>query len=353
MGATEAARAMMRFGFAELGVHRIWAECVADNVASARVLDQLGMRREARFREHQWARGRWWDTLIYAILDHEWRLAQPQRRRGCGGRIAMAVRSCFASHRSWSGSSSRGGTAATGHQVPEDAMSIGWGGDPRLPRFDHRDRGTSPCRDTRSKKGLPVRHLLVIVCAMAMLEIGSSAALAQPATPASNVPDPTECQVAPKPGALLRGSPTADAGDLRVMIGATPVAASLLPSGKPVDRETIAALNATVRGLIGCVNAVDRERIYSYFSDDFPASGLYVLGLYNLYAFNDPTTPLPPEGRLPMSEVADARLLLDGRAGALLSAPAGEPTIFLFFVPSNDPTRPPWLIDGVIAVDGT
>jgi RimJ/RimL family protein N-acetyltransferase len=34
------------------------------------------MRREAHFREHQWYRDRWWDNLIYAILDHEWRAAQ-------------------------------------------------------------------------------------------------------------------------------------------------------------------------------------------------------------------------------------------------------------------------------------
>jgi len=198
-----------------------------------------------------------------------------------------------------------------------------------------------------------VRHLFVILCGIAMLSASFLTAAAQQATPVPVFPDPAECQVAPRPRALLRGTPTADAGDLPVVIGATPVAASLLPSGQPVDQETIAELNATVRGLIGCVNAVDRSRIYTYFSDAFPASGLYVLGLYNLYAFNDPTTPLPPEGRLPMSEVADARLLLDGRVGALLSAPAGEPTIFFFFVRSDDASRPPWLIDGVIAVEGT
>ena len=71
--ATEAATAIVRFGFAELGLHRIWAECVADNTGSAHVLEKLGMRREANFHEHQRYRGRWWDTLIYAILDHEWR----------------------------------------------------------------------------------------------------------------------------------------------------------------------------------------------------------------------------------------------------------------------------------------
>lgn len=70
--ATEAARAIVSFGFDDLGLHRIWAECIADNTASARVLEKLGMRQEARFREHQYFRERWWDTLIYAILDCEW-----------------------------------------------------------------------------------------------------------------------------------------------------------------------------------------------------------------------------------------------------------------------------------------
>jgi RimJ/RimL family protein N-acetyltransferase len=70
--ATEAARAVLRFGFEQAGLHRVWAECVADNVGSQRVLEKLGLRREARFREHRWYKGRWWDTLIYAMLEHEW-----------------------------------------------------------------------------------------------------------------------------------------------------------------------------------------------------------------------------------------------------------------------------------------
>jgi RimJ/RimL family protein N-acetyltransferase len=68
---------MLAFGFERLDLHRIWAECVADNRASARVLEKLGMRREAHFRESGFFKGRWWDSLVYAMLDHEWRrLAQ-------------------------------------------------------------------------------------------------------------------------------------------------------------------------------------------------------------------------------------------------------------------------------------
>lgn len=71
--ATEAARAAVDFGFATLQVHRIWAECLAENRASARVLEKLGMRLEGRLREDDYFKGRWWDTLIYAILEDEWR----------------------------------------------------------------------------------------------------------------------------------------------------------------------------------------------------------------------------------------------------------------------------------------
>ena len=70
--ATEAARAVMHFGFSELKLHRISAWCVADNVRSAHVLEKLGMRQEGHLREHQYFKGRWWDTLLYAILYEEW-----------------------------------------------------------------------------------------------------------------------------------------------------------------------------------------------------------------------------------------------------------------------------------------
>lgn len=71
--ATEAAEAMVRFGFEELGLHRIWSHTVAENAASQRVMEKLGMRCEGRLRETQWYKGRWWDTVVYGILEEEWR----------------------------------------------------------------------------------------------------------------------------------------------------------------------------------------------------------------------------------------------------------------------------------------
>ena len=70
--ATEAAHEMLRVGFEEHNLHRIWAGCVADNIGSARVLEKIGMKREGHFREKEFFKGKWWDGLLYAILDHEW-----------------------------------------------------------------------------------------------------------------------------------------------------------------------------------------------------------------------------------------------------------------------------------------
>ncbi len=81
--ATEAARAIVEFGFRELGLHRIWSWCIADNVGSARVLQKLGMQPEGRLRHKEHFKGRWWDTLLFAMLDYEWHAQQQASGVGC------------------------------------------------------------------------------------------------------------------------------------------------------------------------------------------------------------------------------------------------------------------------------
>jgi [ribosomal protein S5]-alanine N-acetyltransferase len=67
--ATEAARAVLAFGFSALGVDRIESWCVAENTGSAHVLEKIGMRFEGRLRDKEYFKNRWWDQLIYAVLD--------------------------------------------------------------------------------------------------------------------------------------------------------------------------------------------------------------------------------------------------------------------------------------------
>ena len=71
--AAEAIAAILKFGFEELGLHRIWSSSIADNSPAARLVEGLGLRLEGRFRERVLINGDWYDELIHAILDHEWR----------------------------------------------------------------------------------------------------------------------------------------------------------------------------------------------------------------------------------------------------------------------------------------
>ena len=71
--ATEAAGAVLAYGFGELGLHRIVGRYFARNPASGGVLRKLGMRHEGTLREHVWRWGRWEDLECYAILEGEWR----------------------------------------------------------------------------------------------------------------------------------------------------------------------------------------------------------------------------------------------------------------------------------------
>lgn len=74
--ATEAAEVMLRLGFEDLGLHRVMGRCDARNLASAGLMKRLGMRQEAHFVHNEIFKGEWGDELIYAVLDHEWKVRQ-------------------------------------------------------------------------------------------------------------------------------------------------------------------------------------------------------------------------------------------------------------------------------------
>jgi RimJ/RimL family protein N-acetyltransferase len=70
--ATEAARELLRLAFGEYGFHRVIGRLEARNGASARVLERLGMRREAHLVENEWVKGEWQSEAVYALLAREW-----------------------------------------------------------------------------------------------------------------------------------------------------------------------------------------------------------------------------------------------------------------------------------------
>jgi RimJ/RimL family protein N-acetyltransferase len=75
--ATEASLALIQYGFETLKLHRIIASCQPENVASRRVMEKVGMRREGHFRKAiHISDDIWWDELSYAILEEEWSAAR-------------------------------------------------------------------------------------------------------------------------------------------------------------------------------------------------------------------------------------------------------------------------------------
>jgi [ribosomal protein S5]-alanine N-acetyltransferase len=71
--ASEAALALLKYGFETLNLHRIIATCQPENIASYRVMEKLGMRREGWFQKCIHRGGdTWWSEYFYAILEEEW-----------------------------------------------------------------------------------------------------------------------------------------------------------------------------------------------------------------------------------------------------------------------------------------
>lgn len=71
--ATEAARAVIEYGFSVMGLHRVYAMHFSRNPASGRVMEKCGMVHEAHLREHDRKFDVYEDVDVRGILRDEWR----------------------------------------------------------------------------------------------------------------------------------------------------------------------------------------------------------------------------------------------------------------------------------------
>jgi ribosomal-protein-alanine N-acetyltransferase len=69
---TETVKLLLRLGFGELGLHRMWAARAPENMASHGLLCKAGFVEEGRIRHHLFTRGNWRDSITYSILEDEW-----------------------------------------------------------------------------------------------------------------------------------------------------------------------------------------------------------------------------------------------------------------------------------------
>ncbi len=75
--AAEAARGVLALAFDDLGFHRVTAVVNENNSPSARLLGRLGFRQEARHVEGAFFKGAWATTLVFALLEDDWRADRP------------------------------------------------------------------------------------------------------------------------------------------------------------------------------------------------------------------------------------------------------------------------------------
>lgn len=69
---SEAAGAIVRFGFETVGLHKITTRCIADNHGSRRVIEKLGFRLIGRAEDDAWRDGAWASHLLYELTTSEW-----------------------------------------------------------------------------------------------------------------------------------------------------------------------------------------------------------------------------------------------------------------------------------------
>jgi RimJ/RimL family protein N-acetyltransferase len=71
--ATEAVNRLLHHLFTGLRKHRVIASVDPENAASIRLLERIGMRKEAHFHQSLWNGRDWVDDIIYALTEDDWR----------------------------------------------------------------------------------------------------------------------------------------------------------------------------------------------------------------------------------------------------------------------------------------
>lgn len=69
--AYDAAMVMIKYGFQELNLHRLWAEIYDFDERKKKMFTALGFSLDGTFRDNHWAEGEWHDSLFYSLLSED------------------------------------------------------------------------------------------------------------------------------------------------------------------------------------------------------------------------------------------------------------------------------------------
>lgn len=191
------------------------------------------------------------------------------------------------------------------------------------------------------------RRSLVVACA-GWLAL-SAPAIAASATPVPaafpEVPDPARCTVEPVSRDALNAAIEAEGAATPA-----PFREGVVPAGEPASPEQAQAALETVRTLVACYSRGELLRAYGLFTPGYFARVFGKQGAYDPAAYDGLATPMPadPDERVKILDLADVRVLPDGRVAAnvvLEYAVIPMPKRFLMtFVETPDG----WRIDDIL-----
>jgi len=199
-------------------------------------------------------------------------------------------------------------------------------------------------------KSAHLRHcLLALVAALcSFVVVGTSGVSAQDGSPVAglDVPSPAECTVQPRSVDELRA--------LFREVAATPVLDSpvasptpaVAPTGAPADEQTVAAVNATWRQYIACINKGDQARMFALVSDamvrrQFVVDIAFGVTEDALFAYLSGTpVPMATDQSAPFVPLEDVQVLRDGRVAVIGPGENGRGDVRIF-VEEGDR----WLLD--------
>lgn len=69
--AVDAGATMLRYGFDELGLHRVWSEIYSIDPKKPALFATLGFQLEGEHKETHWTHGQWVDSHFYGLLSRE------------------------------------------------------------------------------------------------------------------------------------------------------------------------------------------------------------------------------------------------------------------------------------------
>jgi len=68
----DALTTLVKYGFEELNLHRIWCECYSNNDHAVGMYATMGFRSEGILKQHYYHAGQYWDSVIMGLLKEEW-----------------------------------------------------------------------------------------------------------------------------------------------------------------------------------------------------------------------------------------------------------------------------------------